>query len=257
MDAKWAAEVHRVLKPGAYLVVCGAPRSHHRMMCGIEDAGFVVRDCFAWLFGSGFPKNKNLGDGRGTALKPAHEPIALAWKPFKGSISGNVAQFGTGALNIDACRLDVSDDEPNRRDTPSRAHENGMFGVTGHNGTLQLGRWPANVLLDEEAAALLDKQTGELVSGKCDGGFVGERTDFSARTASTRTTSIGPDDSLRRSWRRVPLLLRRQAKPRRTRLWHARPDRTPARRQPQGRQPRRRQPAQSRAAAARQLPSDR
>lgn len=79
--SKWAIEVLRVLKPGAYIVVCGAPRSHHRMMCGLEDAGFVVRDCFAWLFGSGFPKNLNLGEGRGTALKPAHEPIALAWKP--------------------------------------------------------------------------------------------------------------------------------------------------------------------------------
>jgi site-specific DNA-methyltransferase (adenine-specific) len=54
----------------------------------------------------GFPKNKNLGQRAGTALKPAHEPIALAWKPFKGTISGNVAQFGTGALNIDACRID-------------------------------------------------------------------------------------------------------------------------------------------------------
>src|SRR5581483_11187718 len=103
--ADWSREVFRVLKPGAYLVVCGAPRSHHRMMCGLEDAGFVVRDCFAWLFASGFPKNKNLGEGRGTALKPAHEPIALAWKPFKGSIAANVATHGTGALNIDACRI--------------------------------------------------------------------------------------------------------------------------------------------------------
>lgn len=135
----WAVEVFRVLKPGAHLVVCGAPRSHHRMMCGLEEAGFVVRDCFAWLFGSGFPKSKNFGDGLGTALKPAHEPIALAWKPFKGTIGGNIAKWGTGALNIDACRIDA----------PSA----------------QLGRWPANVLLDEDAASLLDAQTGELVSG--------------------------------------------------------------------------------------------
>jgi DNA modification methylase len=112
--AKWAAEVFRVLKPGAYVVVCGAPRSHHRMMCGLEDAGFVVRDCFAWLFGSGFPKNRNLGDGRGTALKPAHEPIALAWKPFKGSITANVAAFGTGALNIDAARIRPTSQDDSR-----------------------------------------------------------------------------------------------------------------------------------------------
>lgn len=44
--AKWASEVLRVLKPGAYLLVCGAPRSFHRMACGLEDAGFEIRDCF-------------------------------------------------------------------------------------------------------------------------------------------------------------------------------------------------------------------
>jgi DNA modification methylase len=166
--AKWSAEVFRVLKPGAYIVVCGAPRSHHRMMCGLEDAGFVVRDCFAWLFGSGFPKNKNLGDGRGTALKPAHEPIALAWKPFKGSISGNVEKFGTGALNIDACRLAAADgdyDHPGN-DLPHTRHGREDWRMPDQQAKPHdLGRWPANVLLDEEAAAMLDEQTGELTSG--------------------------------------------------------------------------------------------
>lgn len=158
---KWAVEVLRVLKPGAYLVVCGAPRSHHRMMCGLEDAGFVVRDCFAWLFGSGFPKNKNLGDGRGTALKPAHEPIALAWKPFKGSISGNVERFGTGALNIDACRLETAPPVEYREKLQRFQQQRGDEEAE----VSDLGRWPANVLLDEEAAAQLDDQTGELTSG--------------------------------------------------------------------------------------------
>jgi DNA modification methylase len=171
---RWAVEVFRVLKPGAYIVVCGAPRSHHRMMCGLEDAGFVVRDCFAWLFGSGFPKNKNLGDGRGTALKPAHEPIALAWKPFKGSITANVEKFGTGALNIDACRLDAGaggfrGGEPSakRRYTDSGGTDFAM--QPGPRGGSEFGRWPANVLLDEEAAAMLDEQTGELTSGSYSG----------------------------------------------------------------------------------------
>jgi site-specific DNA-methyltransferase (adenine-specific) len=48
---RWGTEVLRVLKPGAHLLVCGAPRSYHRMACGLEDAGFVVRDCLAWIFG--------------------------------------------------------------------------------------------------------------------------------------------------------------------------------------------------------------
>lgn len=162
---RWAAEVFRVLKPGAYILVCSAPRSYHRMACGLEDAGFVIRDKFSWLFGSGFPKNKNLGDGRGTALKPAHEPIALAWKPFKGSIAANVAQWGTGALNIDACR--IGDDDTRREKAAGNnqfPHEDDAWEPKAVTVGSEFGRWPANVLLDDEAAALLDEQTGELVS---------------------------------------------------------------------------------------------
>lgn len=294
----WAREVLRVLKPGGYAVVCGAPRAYHRMACGLEDAGFEIRDCLAWIFGSGFPKSLQIGcrcetkpptkhymryvpeadlqaavqpaasgdevlldgmpepalqgpyrsepaqgtsgrgesgmegrgdiqaeqgelhrpevrqvssgvhgdgsDGRlrngasvdcgeaagplfaavggsspsgpqhqeqrgreprtvqeqrpsqarrgaaegvcpdcgglidfrgwGTALKPAHEPIVLARKPFKGTVKANVAQFGTGALNIDACRIGDTVD---------------VGGETQATGDAPNGRWPANVALDE------------------------------------------------------------------------------------------------------------
>ena len=58
---RWGREVYRVLKPGAYLLVCGAPRSYHRMACGIEDAGFEIRDSLCWLFSQGFPKSLNIG----------------------------------------------------------------------------------------------------------------------------------------------------------------------------------------------------
>jgi DNA modification methylase len=168
----WGREVFRVLKPGAHLLAFGATRNYHRMVCGLENAGFEVRDCFAWLFGSGFPKNKNLGDGRGTALKPAHEPIALAWKPFKGSIAANVAKYGTGALNIEACRIGTSKEVPasmpkrgNVRDVSTAYGDYKARTENGDGQNPDIGRWPANVLLDEEAAALLDEQTGELVSG--------------------------------------------------------------------------------------------
>lgn len=147
----WGREVFRVLKPGAYVLSCGAPRAHHRMACGLEDAGFEIRDSLAWLFGSGFPKNFNLGDGKGTALKPAHEPIVLAWKPFKGTIKACHELLGTAALNIDACRIEGKP-EPDPRD----ANRPELY---------DLGRWPANVILDVEAAAALDEMTGELVSG--------------------------------------------------------------------------------------------
>jgi DNA modification methylase len=162
---QWAREVFRVLKPGAYIVVCCAPRSYHRMACGIEDAGFVIRDKFSWLFGSGFPKNYDLGEGKGTALKPAHEPIALAWKPFKGSIKGCYATHGTAALNIDACRVAGDVPSTSRGNSFGRMNDDGWQESVTEFQPNDLGRWPANVLLDEEAAAMLDEQTGELVSG--------------------------------------------------------------------------------------------
>ena len=164
----WGCEVLRVLKPGGYLVSFGAPRSSHRLVSGLEDAGFEIRDSLCWLFGSGFPKSLNLGDGRGTALKPAHEPIVLARKPLGGTVAATVAQHGTGALNIDACRIQgiqgdghwSADDES---DATSRPGYEGGFTTGGQHS--DLGRWPANVVLDEDAAAQLDAQTGELVSG--------------------------------------------------------------------------------------------
>lgn len=161
---RWAREVFRVLKPGAHLVVCGAPRSHHRMMCGLEDAGFEIRDCLAWLFGQGFPKSRNLGNGWGTALKPGHEPIALARKPFKGSITANHHQHHVGGLNVNACRIEGEAFTTNHGHAESagyRLHNRAVKEFESH----ELGRWPANVLLDAQAAEHLDAQSGELVSG--------------------------------------------------------------------------------------------
>lgn len=57
----WASECLRVLKPGGYLLSFGGTRTYHRMACGIEDAGFEIRDCIMWVYGSGFPKSLNIG----------------------------------------------------------------------------------------------------------------------------------------------------------------------------------------------------
>jgi DNA modification methylase len=335
----WAKEVYRVMKPGAHLLVCGAPRSYHWMACGLEYAGFEIRDsCLYWGFGQGFPKSLNVsndarfcqcsepqaehdlrcvrdadlparvqpeapgnevlfeglqehclplaerterakgsqgsgesrvegrsdvlpetrqlqddqvrsmpngvsadgaqgwirdgapvdrGDvdrasasqvgsgasrrprsaeqrspepgivadeqqsqtprrwplcdrcgksmvptGLGTALKPAYEPIVVARKPFRGTVAENVERHGTAALNIDACRLEGTPRETGNREGEASAErsyaERGSTNFAmrpGPRGGDEMGRWPANVLLDEEAAALLDKQTGELISG--------------------------------------------------------------------------------------------
>jgi len=170
---KWASQVFRVLKPGSYVVVCGAPRSFHRMTSGLEDAGFEIRDCLSWLYGQGFPKSLNVGDGRGTALKPSWEPCVLGRKPFKGNLKTNLLAHGAGALNIEACRLESVSDDAGRSRQPStelgqgagwNAHQN-KERITGGDH----GRWPANVVLDQDAAAMLDAQTGELTSGTWDG----------------------------------------------------------------------------------------
>ncbi len=170
----WAREVFRVLKPGAYIVSCGAPRAHHRMMCGLEDAGFEIRDCLAWLFGSGFPKSRKMDEAgtKGTALKPANEPIALAWKPFKGSITDCHETHGTAALNISDCRLEGTPRATGNREGEESADRNyAERGSTnfamkpGPRGGDDMGRWPANVVIDEQAAAAIDEQTGDLTSG--------------------------------------------------------------------------------------------
>ena len=57
----WATEALRVLKPGGSMLVFGGDRTHHRMMCGIEDAGFVIKTSIMWLYGQGFPKAQDLG----------------------------------------------------------------------------------------------------------------------------------------------------------------------------------------------------
>ena len=98
-----------VLKPGAHLLAFSSPRTYHRCACEIEDAGFELIDQLQWLFGKGFPKGKKINqgvwEGFATRLKPAYEPIILAKKPMNQTVMKNLNQFGTGVLNIDACRI--------------------------------------------------------------------------------------------------------------------------------------------------------
>ena len=108
-------ECMRVLKPGGHLLSFAGSRTYHRMAVRIEDAGFEIRDQIMWIYGSGFPKSHNIGhkvdeyQGWGTALKPAHEPIVMARKPFKGSVADNVLEWGTGGINIDDSRISTDD----------------------------------------------------------------------------------------------------------------------------------------------------
>lgn len=275
-------EALRVAKPGAHLVAFGGTRTYHRLAVAIEDAGWEVRDCLSWLYGSGFPKSldvskqidkhggtppawfgpwfrawresqnvtqkqvaalfpsktgnltgcvanwelgfnlptpeqfnlirdtfglpfdsieaaerevvghnpnvaraaRSLGGGIGfgagsldasitapatdaakrwhgwgTALKPAWEPIILARKPLTGTVAANVTQYGTGAINVDGCRIGktVETWPASRRQYPASGVQPGgnVNGYTTDTGTAPPGRWPANVCLDDDAAALL------------------------------------------------------------------------------------------------------
>ena len=213
------AECLRVLKPGGHLLAFAGTRTQHRMAVRIEDAGFEIRDMIAWVYGSGFPKSKNVAlsidkgeghpnrgraipvastfqasdveeenrltsnpveayrarseqaapwEGWGTALKPAMEPITVARKPFDTTIAENVLTHGTGAINIDGCRVEVDPDDLNIRNAPSHNGTATKFTGTAYNGgkpggevgrgpLLQHsgGRWPANLIHDgsEEVVA--------------------------------------------------------------------------------------------------------
>lgn len=102
-------------------------------------------------------------NGFGTALKPAHEPIVLARKPLIGTVVANVERYGTGALNIDGSRIGTSGGGTTCPAWPSPCpghptSNRSLGGGANRHAAIDetvRGRWPANVLLDEDAAAML------------------------------------------------------------------------------------------------------
>ena len=120
-------------------------------------------------------KGQSEWEGWGTALKPAHEPIVVARKPLsEKSVAENVLKWGTGGLNIDVSRIGLTsqkdlDDyrfnmDGNLRTTKKDGEKLGMYDggwkVEKEQKELPEGRWPANIILDEEAGQILDEQSG-------------------------------------------------------------------------------------------------
>lgn len=109
--------------------------------------------------------------GWGTALKPAIEPVIVARKPIKGTVAANVLEHGTGGINVDGCRVPTTDNlnggayaKVGGRTESASLHAGSGMNVpgktTGKNFEQPEGRFPPNVLLDPEAAAAMDAQSG-------------------------------------------------------------------------------------------------
>ena len=139
----WAT-VATVLRPGGFLLAFGGTRTFHRLVCAIEDAGFVIQDTIMWLYGSGFPKRRDM-------LKPAFEPICVAYKPG-----------GKRTLQVDECRIGY-EGTANPATNPLYRVQNGYrtevgsdsngssFSIKPNGGNVTAnaaGRWPANVCHD-------------------------------------------------------------------------------------------------------------
>lgn len=313
MGKKWDAfvpqpifwkEVYRVLKPGGHVLSFFGTRTYDWGVMAMRLAGFEIRDCIQWLYGSGFPKsldiskaidkkggnpmltkeiacalkearekrgitkskadqmfcggttlyswyegrplgiqiptseymrkiadewpelekfvgltqeaerqivgkyNSDMGglggnrlgekggnitlpetataqqwDGWGTALKPANEPIVLARKPLsENTVAENVLKWGTGAINIDDCRISHTEEQKftnrKQRDAGWNMENTGLDSTQNITASPSpKGRFPANVILDEEAGKILDEQTGILKSGSvAPEGFTGPAT---------------------------------------------------------------------------------
>lgn len=200
------------LKPGAACLAFGGTRTWHRLACAIEDAGFEIRDCLMWLYGSGFPKSLDISkaidkatgaereimgtrasyrpkanemrdpkgfqdrsdgkltapatdaaklwNGWGTALKPSWEPVILAMKPIEGTFAENAIKHGVAGLNVEGGRIEGTKPDTTR----GAGGQHGRYGHIGAQGRIEddgRGRFPANLILAQEAARMLDVQSGE------------------------------------------------------------------------------------------------
>jgi site-specific DNA-methyltransferase (adenine-specific) len=169
----WAALTEH-LHAGGFGMAFASSRGWHRMAVAIEDAGLIIHPTiFNWAFGSGFPKATRVPDERfeghrygAQAIKPAVEPIIVFQKPYEGRPVDCITSTGAGALNIDAARIGNGGQsqwtEPRGLGYDTRPDESQDAKLVESN----LGRWPANFVLSEDAAVRLDEQSGHLVSGE-------------------------------------------------------------------------------------------
>ena len=217
-------EVLRVLKPGGHALIFAGSRTQDLMGMSLRLAGFEMRDVVQWIYATGFPKSHDVSkaldkmagvereviriekrfnspsglvavegesipimrkitapstpqakqwEGWGTALKPAYEPALLVRKPLSGTVAQNTLDHGCGGLNIDGCRVE-SIDAPE-------------------------GRFPSNVILDEQASEQLEQQASASRFFYCAKPSTSER-DAGMKTESSRANvhpTVKPIDLMR------------------------------------------------------------
>tara|TARA_B110000211_G_C14026521_1_gene530107 strand:+ start:688 stop:1530 length:843 start_codon:yes stop_codon:yes gene_type:complete len=139
-------EVYRVLKPGAFCLSFCSPELYHRMAVAVEDAGFVIKDQIMWMTTTKMPKHNR--------LKPAHEPIVVAQKPFKGTIKDNHEKWGCGMIDTDNTRIPWDKKPPTgwvkggekRRTFGKEGKTTGTQKEFGTVDANPLGRYPSNII---------------------------------------------------------------------------------------------------------------
>ena len=172
----------------AWLYGSGFPKSHD-ISKGIDKAAGVERDVLdsyqrmgrsSGILGNEVEITRNITapatdeakqwQGWGTALKPAFEPVVVGRKPLIGTVAANVLVWGVGGLNIDASRINPGEFvQGGGNGKASKGFSWAGDGddtitrekVEAHN----LGRWPANIILDDFTAGLLDEQSGSVGGG--------------------------------------------------------------------------------------------
>jgi len=138
-------EVLRVLKPGAFCLSFCSPELYHRMASNVERAGFRIMDMINWIVTTKMAKTNR--------LKPAHEPIVVAQKPFRGTIKQNSDEWGVGTINIDGARVPWEGRPPTG--WTRGGHQRRVFGKSdtqsdrAKDGTVDAnpeGRYPSDVM---------------------------------------------------------------------------------------------------------------
>ena len=207
----------RVLKPGGHMAVFAGARTQDIMGVSLRLAGFEIRDTVMWLYGHGMPKSVRLEQGFGkrgdeanarrfagyaATLKPAYEPIIIARKPLQRTILDNASEFGTGAVNVAGAAVPFVSDRDAAEAAGKNRHAtwgtlpggNRVFGdftmVASRKDYNAPGRWPSNVVLDQDAAHAVD-DAGPF---NARAGAGASRFFYCAR-ASSRERPVGADGS--------------------------------------------------------------